>query len=84
MKQIIPSIKSRAKMIILYVYAIWFSLNIFALTYGIIHPHRSIVRFGPETEVNNIEIYPFESTELGTYEGSEFVELAFFYIEGRK
>ena len=73
MKQIIPSIKSRAKMIILYVYAIWFSLNVFALTYGIIHPHRSIVRFGPETEVNNIPFYPFESTELGTYNGSEFV-----------
>ena len=79
MKQIIPSIKGRTTKIVLYVYAIWFSLNLYALVWGMIHPNKVGIGMGLQIggysnySIANIAFYPFESTELGTYDGTEFV-----------
>lgn len=79
MKQIKLSVKSRAAKIALYVYAIWFSLNLYALVWGMIHPNKVGLGFGlaeggyRDYRIDNIALYPFESTELGTYDGTEFV-----------
>lgn len=79
MKQILPLLQNKTAKIVLYVYAIWCSLNLYAFVWGIIHPYKVGLGFGlaeggyRDYCIDNIALYPFESTELGTYDGTEFV-----------
>ena len=61
-----------------YLYVIWFAVNLYALSYGLVHPKRYFLGPGRRGggavygDINNSSVYPFESSQLGTYDLSEF------------
>ena len=77
------SVKSKSAKVVLYVYSIWFSVNLYALSFGLSHPDKSksyrgrVLHdrfFSNEIGKDNTPLFfPFESNSLGTYDVSEFV-----------
>ncbi len=58
-----------------YVYLIWLAINLYALSHGLVHPTRFSSferRLGYREGNNNSPLFPLESSDLGTYDFSEF------------
>lgn len=70
----IVSNKASIKMASIYIYIIWFAINITALAYAMANPHKTFGRaFESSGHINTSAFYPFESYDIGTYDFSEFV-----------
>ncbi len=73
--------KRSIKMIGSNLYIIWFSINLYALSYSFAHPtwfiRKTYSFVGPKVEhwslvTESAPLYPFESSQLSNYDCSEF------------
>lgn len=65
---------SKMKKALIYTYLIWFAINLMALSYALANPYR-IYDNNPfdEGEIYTGHFFPFESSDIGSYDFSEFI-----------
>ena len=66
---------SKMKKALIYTYLIWFALNLMALSYALANPHRvySPNLINDYGEIYTGDFFPLESSDIGSYDFSEFV-----------
>ncbi len=67
---------SKMKKALIYTYLIWFAINLMALSYALANPHKVYGRVGrpfSEGRISTRALFPFESSDIGNYDFSEFV-----------
>ena len=70
MKSVPISPKKKA---LLYIYLVWLSFNIVALSLGMATPHSSECLIKLRCRVYTSDFFPFESSHIGSYDFSEFI-----------